>query len=256
MPKIAITGKGGTGKTTLAAVLAHMYAQSGRKVIAIDADPAPNLGLALGFPPEAMAQLSPIVEMEELIAERTGAEPGGMGGYFRMNPRVDDIPERFSAVHRGVRLLVMGRVKGGGMGCICPESVLLRSLVQHLLLERDEVLIMDMEAGTENLGRATAQAVDAMLVLVEPGLRTIQVAHMIAELAREIAIPHLYAVGSSVRSPADWEFICDNLKDIPALGYLSFSPKAQESEQTGVPLFDLDPRLVEEAEAIVKALPE
>lgn len=256
MPKLAITGKGGTGKTTLAATLAHIYAQAGKEVIAIDADPAPNLALALGFPQEAMAKLSPIAQMEALIEERTGAKPGSVGGYFRANPRVDDIPERFSVLHCGVRLLVMGKVRGGGAGCLCPENALLRSLVQHLLLHREEVLIMDMEAGTENLGRATAQAVDAMLAVVEPTLRSLLVAHQIAELAGEIAIPHLFAVGNKVGSSADWDFIRARLVGIPPLGYLSLSPQAAEAEQKGIPLFDLDPRLVEEAKAIIRALEE
>ncbi len=153
--KIAITGKGGVGKTTLAALLAHLYAEAGQAVIAIDADPAASLASALGMPAELASQISPIVELEDLIYERTGAKPGTTGGFFTLNPRVDDIPERFSVLYRGIRLLRLGTITHGGSGCICPESTMLKALVTHLILYRNEVMILDMEAGIEHLGRAT-----------------------------------------------------------------------------------------------------
>jgi hypothetical protein len=134
--KIAVSGKGGVGKTTATALLAYGYAAQGYQVLAVDADPSPCLGEALGFPAALLAELHPIAEMEDLIAERTGAQPGSMGGYFRLNPRVEDIPERFSVMYRGIRLLQLGAVEKGGSGCICPESVLLRSLVTHILAHR------------------------------------------------------------------------------------------------------------------------
>lgn len=253
MPKIAITGKGGVGKTTLTSLLAYVYAQQGQPVLVIDADPNANLAEALGIP-DAQRQITPVVEMQDLIAERTGTTPGTYGGFFKMNPKVDDIPERFSVNHRGIRLLVMGTVDHGGSGCICPESVVLKSLVTHLLLQRDEMLIMDMEAGVEHLGRATAQAVDAFIIVVEPGRRSIQTARTIRHLAQEIGVPRIVIVGNKVRGPSDQAYIAQQLADFPILGFLPYLSAAVEADLQGVPIFDAAPDLLAQAQAIAGAL--
>ena len=256
MPKLAITGKGGVGKTTLAALLAYLYASEGRTVLAIDADPNANLAAALGVPPELARQITPIAEMKELIAERTGTTPGTFGGFFKMNPRVDDIPQRFSVTHRGVKLLVMGTVDRGGSGCVCPESVMLKTLVTYLLLGKGDVLIMDMEAGIEHLGRGTAGAVDAFIVVVEPGQRSTQTAHTIKRLAADIGLTKVYIVGNKVRNERDRAFIAEQLPGETILGYLPYSPAAIESDLQGKAIFDMDAQMVAEARRIKERLPQ
>lgn len=253
MPKIAITGKGGVGKTTLAALLAHIYAEAGQPVIAIDADPAASLAYALGMPPEVAAQIAPIAEMEDLIFERTGAKPGTSGGFFKINPRVDDLPDRFSVLHRGIRLLQLGAISAGGSGCICPESAVLKSLVTHLILYRDEVMILDMDAGVEHLGRATANAVDAFLIVVEPGRRSLGTAQTIQRLAADIGVSRCYVVGNKVRDEADRDFIRRSLTDLPLIGFLSAHPRAVEADMRGEAIFDVVPELVAEARQIAAA---
>ncbi len=254
MPKIAITGKGGVGKTTLAALMAHIYAEAGHKVIAIDADPAASLAYALGLPAPLAAQVTPIAQMEDLIHERTGAKPGTSGGFFKINPRVDDIPEQFSVLYRDIRLLQLGTIDTGGSGCICPESALLKALVTHILLYRDEVMILDMDAGVEHLGRATASAVDAFLIVVEPGQRSLGTAQTIHRLAADIGVKRCYVVGNKVRTEADRDYIRRQLPaDLPVIGFLSANPRAVEADIRGEAIFDAAPEMVAEARQIVAA---
>jgi CO dehydrogenase maturation factor len=252
--KLAITGKGGVGKTTLTSLLAYLYAKGGQTVLAIDADPSPCLGAALGFPSEALKGLTPIAEMRELIAERTDSQPGTFGGYFKLNPRVDDIPDRFSVKHRGVTLLELGAVEKGGSGCICPESVLLKQLVSHILLRRGEVVLMDMYAGVEHLGRATADSVDAMIAVVEPGARSLATAAQIKSLAGDIGLTKLFLVGNKVRSEADRAYIEAHSPGLPVLGHLPYTPRAQEADRAGEAAYDTAPEMVEAARAIADAL--
>jgi CO dehydrogenase maturation factor len=228
--KIAVTGKGGTGKTTLAALLARSLADGGRPVLAVDADPDANLASALGFCPKQWPE--PISQMRDLIKERTGSS-GGYGAYFKINPDVRDLPDKFSCLANGVRLLTLGGVPKGGGGCICPESALLKALITHVLLQPDEVVIMDMEAGVEHLGRATAQAVSAMIIVVEPGRNSLQTAQTIRRLAAEIHIPHLGVVINKVDPGVDLDQVIAHLAGLPVLGTLSHDPQIAQADRDG-----------------------
>jgi len=252
--KLAITGKGGVGKTTLTALLAQAYADAGRDVLAADADPSPCLAGALGFPDELRAKLRPIAEMDALIEERTGAKPGTVGGFFTINPRVDDIPERFSVIHRGVRLLEMGSVDLGGSGCICPESAMLKTLFTHLLFRKDDMLLLDMYAGVEHLGRATVDFVDAMIVVVEPTRRSLGTAAQIKKLANDIKLDRLYLVGNKVRNEDEARFLEAETPGMPVLGFLPADLKVQEADRLGIPVYDHVPALKEAAAKIVEKI--
>lgn len=252
--KIAVSGKGGAGKTTLTALLAQVYAETGGNVLAVDADPSPCLAGALGFPKELRASLHPIAEMDELIYERTGARPGTVGGFFTLNPRVDDLPERFSVRHRGVRLLEMGAVDLGGSGCICPESALLKTLFTHLLFRKEDILLLDMYAGVEHLGRATVDFVDAMLVVVEPTRRSLGTAAQIKSLAADIGLTRLWLVGNKVRDEREATFLEEQTPGIPLLGMLPADMAVQEADRLGIAVYDHVPALRQAAERMALSL--
>jgi CO dehydrogenase maturation factor len=254
--KIAISGKGGTGKTTLAALLAQYYADQDRDVFVVDADPSPCLAGALGLPDDLREKLHPIAEMDALIEERTGAKPGASGGFFTLNPRVDDLPERFSVTHKGVRLMEMGSVDLGGSGCICPESAMLKTLFTHLLFRDDEVLIIDMYAGVEHLGRATVDFVDAMIVVVEPTQRSLSTASQIKKLSKDIGLERLWLVGNKVRTEEELKFLEQESPGIPLLGTLPMDLGVLDADRLGKPVYDHVPSLKEAAQNIAHKLLE
>jgi len=250
--KIAISGKGGVGKTTLAALLAKTFAEAGYSVLAIDADPDANLAAALGFPqPE---KITPISEMQRLIEERTGARPGQIAPFFKLNPRVDDIPEKYAQKYNGIRLMVMGRIKRGGSGCYCPENALLQALVTHLLIARDEVIILDMEAGIEHLGRATAKAVDKLIVVVEPGRRSVETARKIDKLAQDIGLQNIALVGSKIRSQSEKEFLISSLPGLEFLGFIPYDQAIIDAEIANLPLADASQQIINEVRNIYQTL--
>ncbi len=250
--KIAVTGKGGVGKTLLASLLSRIFAEAGYSVIAIDADPDANLAATLGFPhPE---EITPISEMSALIEERTGARPGQAATYFRLNPKVDDLPEKYCQEYNGIRLMVMGRIKKGGSGCYCPENALLQALVTHLLLARDEVVILDMEAGVEHLGRATAKAVDKLIVVVEPSRRSVETAYKIDKLAQDIGLQNIAVVGNKIRSQSEREFLISSMPGFEFLGFIPYDQAIVEADLANLPLVDASQQIITDARNIHQAL--
>jgi CO dehydrogenase maturation factor len=232
--KIAVSGKGGAGKTTLAAALALLAAGRGEKVVAVDADPDANLAQALGIREAERAGITPIARMAALVEERTGAKVDQYGQIFKLNPEVADIAGKYAFNHRGIALLVLGAIERGGGGCACAESVLLRALVTDLVLYKGETLVMDMEAGVEHLGRATARGVDEMIAVVEPGQRSIDTARRVVRMSAEIGLPDPAFVINKARGSADEEFARRGIAEAmeaegrPAPAILGVVPYSQE----------------------------
>jgi CO dehydrogenase maturation factor len=250
--KIAISGKGGVGKTLLSALLSKIFAESGYSVIAIDADPDANLAATLGFPhPE---EITPISEMSDLIEERTGVRPGQSAPFFKLNPKVDDIPEKYALKQNGIRLMRMGRIKKGGTGCYCPENALLQALVSHLLVARNEVVILDMTAGIEHLGRGTARAVDMLIVVVEPGRRSIETAVNIRKLATEIGLPNIAVVGNKVRNQSDRDFIISSLSDFVFLGFIPYDQAIVNADLANLSPLDSSRQVIDAVKEIYQTL--
>lgn len=251
--KVAVTGKGGVGKTTLAAGLARLWAAEGRRVIAIDADPDANLAIALGADAATADKCIPLSQMDDLIEERTGARPGA-GGMFRLNPDVSDVVDTCGTDVHGVTLLKMGTVERGGSGCMCSEGVFLKAFMRHLLVDRNDVAILDMEAGIEHLGRGTAESVDAFIVVVEPGARSIQTARQVRELAADLGVREVLVVGNKVRGEGDMAFLREALPESRLLGFLPDSESVRLADREGRSAYDLDPEFTEALRAISAAL--
>ncbi|MBQ9890220.1 MAG: AAA family ATPase [Firmicutes bacterium] len=246
--KIAVTGKGGVGKTTFAACLARLYADEGRKVLCADVDPDANLGLALGFTEEDLSAITPITEMKELIKQRTHADE--FERFFKINPKVDDLPDKLAREINGVKLLLMGTVKVGGAGCVCPEHVILKRLLSHMIIQRDEVVIMDMEAGLEHLSRGTTDMVDQFIVVVEPGARSIQTYHSVQRLAKDLGVAKVSVVANKVRGEEDEAFIRSMVPEEDLLGIIHYSNDVSDADRRCASPYDIAPGAVEEIRII------
>jgi CO dehydrogenase maturation factor len=248
--KIAVTGKGGVGKTTFAAILARLYADEGRNVLAADVDPDANLGLALGFNEEELDNITPISKMRDLVEERTGASSENFGKFFKINPKVDDIPEKFAIKCNGVKLLVMGSVETGGGGCVCPEHVLLKRLISHLVIQNDDVVIMDMEAGLEHLGRGTADSMEQFIVVIEPGSRSVQTYRNVKKLAADLGVKKVRVVANKIRTNEDEMFVSTNIPKEDLLGFIHYNTDVIVADRNGSSPYDYSEEIVKEVKAI------
>ena len=246
--KVAITGKGGVGKTTLSSTLARLYADEGRTVLAADVDPDANLGLALGLSEEEVNAIVPVSKMKQLAKERTGAND--QNSFYKLNPEVSDLPEKLAKEINGVKLLVMGTVDTGGTGCVCPEHVMLKAILSNLVFRKDDVVIMDMEAGLEHLGRGTASMMDQFIVVIEPGARSIQTYEKVKQLAADLGITKVSVVANKVRTEEDREFIRSRIPAENLLGFLSYNPEVIDADRRGLSPYDVSPTAVEEIRAI------
>jgi CO dehydrogenase maturation factor len=256
MMKIAISGKGGVGKSTVAGTLARLYAADGNQVLAVDADPDANLASAIGLPPSLRSAIRTISTERKLIEERTGAKVRQFGQMFKINPEVSDIAQRYAVRHEGVDLLVLGAVQHAAGGCACPESVLLKSLVSHLVLRRGDVVILDMEAGIEHLGRGTAMGVDLMMVVVEPGRRSVETAHRVLEMADELGIHRFGTVLNKTANPQeDSQWISSEFGADRLLGTIPLDVRIAQADRQGLALLDLGvPELLTPFQSLYKTL--
>lgn len=226
--KLAIGGKGGVGKTTVCSVWAQLFADEGRDVLAIDADPSLSLGSAFGLPAEQTPK--PLIEMKDLIAERTGTGRNALGAYFKLNPKVSDLPPAHWLYAGKVKLLVLGAMTRAGGGCACPEGAFLKALLTNTILAREELVLVDLAAGVEFMGRASVQGIDAFVVVVEPGGRSIETANSIAAMARDLGIGRVAAVANKITEPSQVELIGSQLDGMVLLGAVSYHRAVQEAD--------------------------
>ncbi|MBW8016923.1 MAG: AAA family ATPase [Planctomycetes bacterium] len=252
--KIAIGGKGGVGKTTVCAVLAQLFAQDGLDVIAVDADPDTNLCNAFGIPYEQSPK--PLIEMTSLIAERTGTGRDATGAYFKLNPEVSDLPDEYcvEAGDDNLKLLVLGGIKTAGKGCACSAGAFLKALLSHTILHRQEVIFVDLDAGVECMGRASILGIDVLVIVVEPGSRSIETALNITQMAKQLGVKYIAAIINKVTNADQFEEVKSQLKDLPILADIGYSNEIQQADLQRKSAYQACPELVEKLRGAKGAL--
>ena len=239
-------------KTSFAATLARIFAEEGRNVLAADADPDANLGLALGFPEEVVDSIIPISKMRKMIEERTGADKDNT--FYVLNPKVSDIPDKYGKLYNGVRLLLLGTVDTAGGGCVCPENVILKRIISNLVLHRKDVVILDMEAGLEHLARGTTSGMEQFIVVIEPGTRSIQTYRNVKRLALGLGVQQVRVVASKVRDEQDEIFIREKIPEEDFLGFIHYNPDILRADRMGLSPYDCSRELVQEVKEIIKRM--
>ncbi len=231
--KVAVAGKGGVGKTLIAGGLSAGFAARGLKTIAIDADSSPNLALTLGLSAEEARKILPVSENKELVEAKTGT---GYSGVYRLSFTVDDIVRDYAVnTPFNVSLIVMGTVKAMESGCMCAPNAVIRAMLRHLIVERDEAVVLDLEAGVEHIGRGTARQVDALLIVADSNLKSLEIAKHIYDLASKAGMKNLYIVGNRVMNPAQEEAIRSfgEKNELPILSVIPFDSKVVEADMLG-----------------------
>ncbi len=248
--KIAISGKGGVGKTTVAATLAKLFADSHKKVYAVDADPDACLAAAVGIPDEQIRNLKPLVDLKELVDKKSA----GGGAFFSLNPDVDDVLDEYSLPLGNIRFLRMGGIKQGGSACYCRENSFLNALTSGLLWAKESVVILDMGAGIEHLTRGTARSVDVMLVVLEPSKNSVNTGKLVRELANDIGIQKIKFIGNKIRNEKEREFIKSNFSLDEILGFIPFDDEIWESSMESGPAAELGGALLRSMKEIHEKL--
>lgn len=248
--KLAISGKGGVGKTTVSSTLAKLFAASHKKVFAVDADPDACLAAAVGIPEEEIKNLKPLVDLKELVEKKSG----GGGAFFSINPDVDDILEEYSIKLDNIWFLRMGGIKQGGSACYCRENSFLNALVSGLLWDKESAVILDMGAGIEHLTRGTARSVDVMLVVVEPSKNSVNTANLVKQMANELGIQKVRIIGNKIRNQKEQEFIEKSFDKDEILGFIPFDEEIWESSMESGPAANLGGALLRSMKEIHQKL--
>ncbi len=242
--KIAVSGKGGVGKTLIAGTIARLFANDGFKVLAIDNDSAMNLSYTLGIDKKNKEKIIPISELKSLIEQRTTVEGAG-SGIYNINPKVSDIPDKFKVQGPdGLELLVLGSIEEPASGCLCPENALIRTLLYNLFVKREEVIIVDFEAGLEHLGRGTAKGIDVMLVITEPSQKSLDLCQKIIKLSKKLGVINIYLVANKITDESQQEIINQKIRtwEIPLYHSVPFDPEIGKADLHGNAPIDFNPR--------------